>query len=148
MNKLERILFGKASAFFLFFLLTVPPASTAGGTGTPEKVKVVKTTPSYASQLEVLDHVVITIEFNREMDPTIAEDAVMDQRGASDADGNAIEIKGHVEWPARRILQFKVEAPLKPLSTYQLSLFSARTLQGEEMEEVPYRLVFTTGTEK
>ena len=104
--------------------------------------------PSYGEQVNSLTGLVVKIHFNRDIDPTIQEDFVLDQRGASDPDGNPIEIKGRLSWLDSKTLQFKAEESLKPSSTYQVNLFSVRTPEGEEMEEVPYRLVFTTADTK
>jgi hypothetical protein len=112
------------------------------------EVEVVKTSPAYGEEVQNLKDLMITIRFNREMDPSIQEDFLLDQRGATDTQGNPVEITGQFTWPDSKTLQFKPKGALKPKSTYQISLFSVRTQDGEEMEDVPFRLVFTTGSGK
>jgi hypothetical protein len=107
-------------------------------------VEVTKTVPGYGEEISNPKDVVITIHFNRDMDPTMNEDIVLDQRGVTDLEGNPIQIIGKATWPNPRTLQFRPHEALKPDSTYQISLFSVRTIEGEEMESVPFRLVFTT----
>jgi hypothetical protein len=116
--------------------------------GDSAAVKIEKTSPTYAEEINDLKGAVITIQFNREMDRAMQEDFLMDQRGATDEQGNPVEIQGELTWPDARTLQFKPKAALKPHATYQVSLFSVTTKEGESMEQVPFRLVFTTGSGK
>jgi hypothetical protein len=125
------------------FWLTVLVITGAVHAGEPGTIEIVKTSPAYGEEVLNQD-LVITIEFNQEMDYKMQEDFVLDQRGATDESGNPIEIKGQFSWPSPKILQFKPHKALKSHSTYQVSLFSVRTRQGKEMESVPFRLVFTT----
>jgi hypothetical protein len=111
----------------------------------PARIQIVKTYPDYAEEIKNLDKLVVIIQFNREMDPNMQEDFLMDQRGAIDAQGNPIEIKGQFIWRDSKTIEFKPSEALKPNSTYQVSLFSVRTKEGEESDDVPFRLVFTTG---
>ena len=110
----------------------------------PSGIDIVKTSPEYGSEISDLGDLLITIEFNQEMDPTLVEDFVLDQRGITDENGDPIEIPGQFTWLDPRTLQFKPTIPLKPNATYQVSLFSVRNREGEEMEGVPYRLAFMT----
>ncbi|MBI3597130.1 MAG: Ig-like domain-containing protein [Nitrospirae bacterium] len=109
-------------------------------------IKIVKTSPTDAEEINVLKDLVITIQFNRDMDPTMQEDFLMDQRDATDEQGNPIEIQGDLTWPDAKTLQFKPKTVLKPQSSYQVSLFSVLTKDGESMDQAPFRLVFTTGS--
>ncbi len=61
-------------------------------------IKVVKTSPAYGEEVENLKDLVITIQFNRDMDPGMQEDFLLDQRGTTDAQGNPIEIAGQFTW--------------------------------------------------
>lgn len=123
------------------FMITQVP--TAFGSNSPE-IEIVKTSPEYGAEISDLDRPLITIEFNQEMDPTLVEDFVLDQRGITDENGDPIEIPGQFTWLDPKTLQFKPNIPLRPNATYQVSLFSVRNRDGEEMEEVPYRLAFMT----
>lgn len=109
-------------------------------------IKIVKTSPTDAEEINVLKDLVITIQFNRDMDPTMQEDFLMDQRDVTDEQGNPIEIQGDLTWPDAKTLQFKPKTVLKPQSSYQVSLFSVLTKDGESMDQAPFRLVFTTGS--
>ena len=133
------------SVLALFLWMALMPWFSQTSAGDPTPVKIVKTSPIYAEEITNLKGLVITIQFNREMDPAMQEDFVMDQRGATDEHGDPIEIQGELTWPNAKTLQFKPNAVLKPHATYQVSLFSVTTKEGESMDQVPYRLVFTTG---
>ena len=136
--------FWSGLALFLWMALMPWLNQTSAGDSTP--VKVVKTSPTYAEEINNLKGLVITIQFNREMDPAMQDDFLMDQRGAVDGQGNPVEIQGELTWPDPKTLQFKPKQTLKPNSVYQVSLFSVRAKDGEEMAGVPYRSVFTTGS--
>jgi hypothetical protein len=126
-----------------WLILLAVPLSVFGEESSP--VRVVKTSPAYGETVQNLSGFTATIRFNKEMDPKMQEDFLLDQRGAMDEMGNPIEIPGDFDWTDPMTLQFKAKTPLKPNAVYQISLFSARTKDGEEMEEVPFRLVFKTG---
>jgi len=136
------------SGFALILWMALMPWFGQTSAGDLPSVKIVETSPTYAEEVNNLKGVVITIQFNREMDPTMQEDFLMDQRGATDEKGDPIEIQGELAWPDARTLRFKPKAALKPQSTYQVSLFSVTTKEGESMDQVPFRLVFTTGSGK
>lgn len=123
-----------------FMIAHAPPAF---GSDSPE-IEIVKTSPKYGAEIGNLDRLLITIVFNQEMDPELVEDFVLDQRGITDENGDPIEIPGEFTWLDPRTVQFKPNTPLKPNATYQVSLFSVRNREGEEMEGVPYRLAFMT----
>lgn len=131
----------------LLFLVLFSHRMSQGG-DSASKIKVIHTSPINAEKLSHLDHVTVTITFNQNIDPTIQEDAVLDQRGAIDSEGNPIEVRGEISWPDPKTFKFIANEPLVPNATYQMSLFSVRTEKGEEWDEVPFRLVFTTGPEK
>ena len=114
----------------------------------PATVEVVEISPGYAEKINYLNELIVTIQFNREMDPTIEEDFLMDQRGATDEYGDPIEISGKFSWPDSKTLQFRPVDKLILNATYQISLFSIRTKGGTESEEVPYRSVFRTVPDK
>jgi len=126
----------------LFSSMITQPALVWGSD--PSGIDIVKTSPEYGSEIGDLGDLLITIEFNQKMDPTLVEDFVLDQRGITDENGDPIEISGQFTWLDPRTLQFKPNIPLKPNATYQVSLFSVRNEEGEEMEGVPYRLAFMT----
>ncbi|HEX9758621.1 MAG TPA: Ig-like domain-containing protein [Nitrospiria bacterium] len=110
------------------------------------EIKILKTVPGYAEEVKELDNLVISIQFNREMDPEISEDFLLDQRGATDADGNPVHISGVFSWPNPKTLQFKPSNRLKPNAVYQISLFAIIDANGDELDDVPFRSVFTTGS--
>lgn len=112
--------------------------------GSDNSIKVIKTSPEYGAEIDSSKTLLIIIQFNREMDPSMAEDFLMDQRGITDENGDPIEILGEITWPNAKTLQFKPNQLLRPNATYQVSLFSVRTKEGEEMEGTPYRLAFMT----
>ena len=120
------------------------PATNTALEDDPAMIEVVGISPGYAEKISNLKVLIVTIQFNQEMDPTIQEDFLMDQRGATDENGDPIEISGEFSWPDSRTLQFRPKDRLKPNATYQISLFSIRTKGGTESEEVPYVSVFKT----
>jgi hypothetical protein len=131
----------------LFLLLIFPPRLFPGSEPI-SRLKVVHTSPKQAEKLNQLDQVTVTITFNQDIDPTIQEDAVLVQRGAIDSDGNPVEIKGEISWPDPKTFKFVAKDSLMPNATYQMSLYSVRNAKGEEWDEVPFRLLFTTGPDK
>jgi len=139
---LKRIVF---SSLFTLYCILFHPAIEPVLADEPTHIQIVKTYPAYAEEIKNLDELVVIIQFNREMDPGMQEDFLMDQRGATDAQGNPVEISGQFIWRDSKTIEFRPKDPLKPNSTYQVSLFSIRTKDGEESEDVPFRLVFTTG---
>ncbi|HET6465769.1 MAG TPA: Ig-like domain-containing protein [Nitrospiria bacterium] len=145
---MKRISYGWSfwSGLALFLWMALMPWFGQTSAGDPTSVKIVKTSPTYADEINNLKGLVITIQFNREMDPAMQEDFVMNQRGTTDEQGNPIEIQGELTWPDAKTLQFKPNAKLKPHATYQVSLFSVQTKEGESMDQVPFRLAFTTGS--
>lgn len=115
--------------------------------GADHSLRVVNTFPEYGSEIPPHSEFAIVIGFNREVDHAIIEDFVMDQRGAVDEDGEPIEIPGEFAWLDAKTLQFTPKERLKPAATYQVSLYSARTREGEEMDGLPFRLAFKTSEE-
>lgn len=115
--------------------------------GGDDDLQIVKTLPEYGSEIRAHSDFAIVIEFNRKVDPAIIEDFVMDQRGAVDENGDPIEIPGAFTWFDAKTLQFKPKERLKPSATYQVSLYSVRTPEGEEMDGLPFRLAFKTSGE-
>lgn len=115
--------------------------------GAEGPLRVVKTFPEYGSEIHPHSDLAIVVEFNREVDPAMTEDFVMDQRGAVDENGDPIEIPGAFTWLNAKTLQFTPKERLKPSATYQVSLYSARTPAGEEMDGLPFRLAFKTSGE-
>lgn len=122
--------------------------SNAAFSKEPSPIQIVKTYPVYAEEIKNLDKMVVIIQFNREMDPSMQEDFLMDQRGATDAQGNPIEIMGQFTWRDSKTIEFRPNEALRPNATYQVSLFSVRTKEGIESEDVPFRLVFTTANDQ
>lgn len=127
--------------FIWIFFTCLGPLTTFGN---DNSIKVIKTFPEYGAEVDSSKSLLITIQFNREMDPSMAEDFLMDQRGITDENGDPIEISGEITWPNAKTLQFRPNHLLRPNATYQVSLFSVRTREGEEMEGIPYRLAFMT----
>lgn len=136
------------SGLALFLWMALMPWFVQTSAGDFASIKVVKTSPTNAEEINVLKDLAITIQFNQDMDPTMQQDFLMDQRGATDEQGNPIEIQGDLSWPDPKTLQFKPKTALKPKSTYQISLYSLRSKEGETMDQAPFRLVFTTGSEQ
>ena len=66
-----------------------PVTNTALG-GDPATAEVVEISPVYAEKINNLNELIVTIQFNQEMDPTIEEDFLMDQRGATDEYGDPL----------------------------------------------------------
>ena len=87
------------SGLALFLWMALMPWFSQTSAGDSTSVKIVKTSPTYAEEINNLKTLVITIQFNREMDPVMQEDFVMDQRGATDEQGNPIEIQGELALP-------------------------------------------------
>ena len=114
--------------------------------GSASEIKILKTVPGYAEEVKDFDNLVISIQFNREMDPEITEDFLLDQRGASDAEGNPVQISGEFSWPNPKTMQFKPTDRLKPNAVYQINLFAIIAANGDELDDVPFRSVFTTGS--
>jgi len=133
------------SALALFLWMALMPWIGQTSANAPTSVQIARTSPTYAEEINDLKGAIITIQFNREMDPTMQKYFLMDQRGAADAQGNPVEIQGELTWPDDRTLQFKPKTALNPHSTYQVSLISAQTKEGDSMGQVPFRLIFTTG---
>ena len=132
---------GVALGAWCGIMLQIPAIA---GAGESAKIEIVKTSPKYGEEISLPKDLVITIQFNQEMDPSMQDDFVMDQRGVTDEHGDPVEISGQFTWVNPKTLQFKPKQSLKPNATYQVSLFSVRTKEGEEMEEVPFRLAFMT----
>lgn len=131
----------RSGIFISIFFIWLGPSIIFGS---DNSIRVIKTFPEYGSEVDSSQSILISIQFNREMDPNMAEDFLMDQRGITDENGDPIEILGEITWPNAKTLQFKPNQLLKPNATYQVSLFSVRTKNGEEMEGTPYRLAFMT----
>ena len=110
----------------------------------PATIEVVEISPGYAEKISNLDGLTITIRFNQEMDPTLHEDFLMDQRGAVDENGDPVEISGTFSWIDSKTLQFRPKDKLKVNALYQINLFSLRTKGGSESDDVPFRSVFQT----
>jgi hypothetical protein len=145
---MSRISYGWSfwSGLALFLWMALMPWLGQTSTGDPASVKIVKTSPINAEEINNLKGLVITIQFNREVNSSLQEDFVMGQLRTTDAQGNPIEIQGGLSWPDTKTLQFKPKTPLKPHSTYEVSLPSVQADDGESMNQVPFRLVFTTGS--
>jgi hypothetical protein len=109
-------------------------------------VRVTSTSPAYAATIDALDDIIITVHFSHAMDPSIQADFVLDQRGATDENGDPLEIPGKLTWPDAKTLQFRPTQRLRPRSTYQVTLFSLIAQDGRE-GDAPFRTVFTTGAE-
>ena len=107
-------------------------------------VQIVKTYPEYGKSIPKLDDLVIEIVFDRPMDPVTQDDVSMDQRGATDQNGEPIEFDGQYTWVSPTTLRFKPSGTLKPDSVYQVTVWSAKAKDGSELETAPYRLPFST----
>lgn len=136
--------FWSGLALFLWMAL-MPWFNQQTSAGDPSAVRIVSTSPTDAEEINNLKGAIVTLQFNREMNPAMQAGLVMNQRGAVDVKGNPIEVQGELTWPDAKTLQFKPKKALKPHSTYQVSLLSAQSKAGERMEQIPFRLVFTTG---
>ena len=133
------------SGLDLFLWMALMPWFSQTSAGDPTSVRIVSTSPTDAEEINNLKGAVITVRFNRKMNPAMQSGFVVNQSGAVDVKGNPIEIQGQLSWPDAKTLQFKPKTALKPHSTYQVNLLSAQTKEGETMEQIPFRLVFTTG---
>jgi hypothetical protein len=113
--------------------------------GAEEKgVQIVKTYPEYGKSIPKLDDLVIEIVFDRPMEPATQDEVSMDQRGATDANGEPIEFDGQYTWVNPKTLRFRPEGKLKPNSVYQVTVWSAKAKDGSELAGAPYRLPFST----
>jgi len=113
--------------------------------GAEEKgVQIVKTYPEYGKTIPKLNDLVIEIVFDRPMDPATQDEVSMDQRGATDHNGDPIEFDGQYTWVNPTTLRFRPEGKLKPDSVYQVTVWSAKAKDGSELESAPYRLPFST----
>lgn len=140
---------GFGSLFVLFLGIGLIAGMTPGNRAeASEEVKIVTTVPGYAEEINNLKNLEIVLKFNKALDPEVQHEFLLDQRGVTDADGNPVQIPGKFTWPDPKTLKFQPAKPLKPNATYQVSLFGAWTKEGEEMLDVPFRLVFTTGEGK
>jgi hypothetical protein len=144
MQKMERIRKGWFWMLWGGMVLLYGAGIVLGAEG---HLRVIKTLPEYGSEIRTNADLAIVIEFNREVDPAIIEDFVMDQRGVVDDNGDPIEVPGEFTWLNERMLQFKPKERLKSGATYQVNLYAARTPEGEEMQGLPFRLAFKTAGE-
>jgi len=113
--------------------------------GAEEKgVQIVKTYPEYGKTIPKLNDLVIEIVFDRPMDPATQDEVSMDQRGATDHNGDPIEFDGQYTWVNPTTLRFRPEGKLKPDSVYQVTVWSAKAKDGSDLESAPYRLPFST----
>ncbi|MFZ5862822.1 MAG: Ig-like domain-containing protein [Nitrospirota bacterium] len=114
----------------------------------PEGVQIVKTSPEYGKTIPSLSGLVVEITFDRPMDPATQDDVTMDQRGATDANGEPIEFNGTYTWVTPSTLHFRPDGTLKPDSVYQVTVWSATAKDGSELQTAPYRLPFSTSGAK
>jgi hypothetical protein len=113
-----------------------------------EGVQIVKTYPEYGKTIPSVAGLVIEITFDRPMDPATQDEVSMDQRGATDQNGEPIEFDGTYTWASPTTLRFKPDGTLKPDSVYQVTVWSAKAKDGSELQTAPYRLPFATPTTK
>lgn len=131
------------------FVAVVLAVGALGVAGAEEKgVQIVKTYPEYGKTIPKLNDLVIEIVFDRPMDPSTQDEVSMDQRGATDENGEPIEFEGTYTWVSPTTLRFKPQGPLKPDSVYQVTVWSAKAKDGAELHGAPYRLPFSTAGAK
>ena len=111
-------------------------------------VSIVKTSPKFGEAIPILKGLVVESVFDRPMDPSTQEDVSMDQRGAVDEKGEPIEFEGTYTWVNPTTLRFAPKGMLKPDSTYQVTVWSAKAQDGSELDTAPFRLPFRTSGAK
>lgn len=136
---MKRVLVGMAVVVFGVGALGLAAAAAA-----EKGVQIVKTYPEYGKTIPKLNDLVIEIVFDRPMDPATQDEVSMDQRGATDQNGDPIEFDGQYTWVSPTTLRFRPDGKLKPDSVYQVTVWSAKAKDGSELESAPYRLPFST----